>query len=89
MVDRIIRSKSHLSELLFVPLNMSTVTIQTGVLTMIIAVLDLAFYLAVVSIVLSSAAFTFSVFIFPLSANRPSPSVQLSAFKIIYELPHE
>jgi hypothetical protein len=89
MVDRIIRSKSHLSELLFIALNMSTVTVQTGLITMIIAVFDLAFYLAVVGIVLSSTAFTFSVFVSSFSAIRPSPSVQLSAFKIIYKLPHE
>lgn len=89
LLDRIIRRKSHLSELLFVPLNTSTVTVQTGFITMVIAALDLAFYLAIVSIFLSSAAFTFSVFIFPFSAIRPSPSVQLSAFKIIHQLPHE
>jgi hypothetical protein len=89
MVDRIIRSKSHLSELLFIALNMSTVTVQTGLITMIIAVFDLAFYLAVVGIVLSYTAFTFSVFVFLFSAIRPSPSVQLPAFKIIYKLPHE
>ena len=89
MVDRIIRSKSYLSELLSVPLNMNTVTVQTGLITMIIAALDLAFYLANVSIILSSTAFTFSVLIFSFLAIRPSPSVQLSAFKIIYKLPHE
>ena len=89
MVDRIIRSKSYLTELLPVPLNMNTVTVQTGLITMVIAALDLAFYLAVVSTVLSSTAFTFSMLIFPFLAIWPSPSFQLSALKIIYKLPHE